>query len=224
VDTELVPGQLYNYKVLATNIIGDGPESSLLVATAGQEPGIIDTLSITLESSTALTFSWDPAAIDNGGLAITGYVISLDGGDFLFDTTDTADASASSYTYTVTQPGNEGVSYRFRITAQNALGTGLTISDEIRLVATDAPGTPSMTVIETSRSLTSLILSFAEPTTDGGAPIIGYNLYRDQGIAGSPLSLIYNGTSSPEIIEYEVTDLITALTYSFELQAVNKIF
>jgi hypothetical protein len=168
-----------------------------------------------LESSTALTFSWDPTAIDDGGLAITGYVISLDDGDFLFDTTDTAAASASSYTYVPT--GAAGTAYRFRITAQNVLGTGLTISDEIRLVATDAPGTPTMAVVETSRTLTSVLLSFGEPATDGGAPIIGYHLYRDQGISGSPLSLIYNGTSAPEIIEFEAADLITALSYRFEL-------
>lgn len=48
VDTGLVAGQQYNYKVLATNVIGDGPESAILTATAGEEPGIIDTLSITL--------------------------------------------------------------------------------------------------------------------------------------------------------------------------------
>lgn len=208
---------------MATNVIGDGPESSILTATAGEEPGIIDTLSITLQSSTAVTFSWDPSAIDDGGLAITGYVISRDDGDYVFDTSDTAGASDSSYTYTVPS-GEEGTTYRFRITAQNVLGTGLTISDEIRLVATDAPGTPTVATIETSRTLTSIILSFGEPATDGGAPIIGYHLYRDQGPAGSPMTLIYNGTAAPEIIQFEVTELITALAYSFELYAVNKIF
>ena len=99
VDTGLVAGQLYNYKVLATNVIGDGPESSILTGTAGEEPGIINTLSITLQSSTAVTFSWDPAAIDDGGLPITGYSVTRDDGDFVFDTTDASlSAGASSYT------------------------------------------------------------------------------------------------------------------------------
>ena len=166
-----------------------------------------------------------PAAIDTGGLPITGYLVTRDDGDFVFDTTDASlSAAASSYTQTVTQPGNEGRSFRFRIRAINALGTGLTISDEIRLVATDAPGTPTLQVIESARTLTSLLLSFGAPATDGGAPVIGYHLYCDQGIAGSPLTLIYNGTGAPEIISFEATGLTTALTYSFELQAVNKIF
>jgi hypothetical protein len=72
--------------------------------------------------------------------------------------------------------------------------------------------------------LTSVLLTFGKPTSDGGSPIIGYLLYRDEGVSGSPFTLIFNGTSKPEIVSFKVTGLLTGMTYSFKLYSVNKIF
>lgn len=82
-------------------------------------------------------------------------------------------------------------------------------------MATDPPLSPILTVDTTSRTLTSIGLEFAPDTNNGGSPIIGYLLYRDEGVTGSPLSLIYNGTGKPEIIYYNATNLVTGLTYTF---------
>ena len=49
-DTGLVLGKKYNYKIVAANVIGEGLESAVLIGTAGQEPGKIDTLHIETES------------------------------------------------------------------------------------------------------------------------------------------------------------------------------
>ena len=78
----------------------------------------------------------------------------------------------------MTQPGNEGLTFRFRIQATNELGISV-YSDEIRLVATDPPGTPVLSMTETARTLTSLELVFDKPVSDGGAPVIGFLLYQD---------------------------------------------
>jgi hypothetical protein len=131
--------------------------------------------------------------------------------------------TASSYTRSVMQPGNEGNTYRFRVAAQNELGTGV-YSDEIRLVATDAPDTPGLSLLESSRTLTSVELSFGRPASSGGSSITGYTLYQDEGIASSPFHLIFNGTTRPEIVSFNVSGLQTALTYSFRLYAQNQIF
>ena len=40
-------------------------------------------------------------------------------------------------------------------------------------------------------------------------------LYMDQGVAGSPFTLIYNGTGSPQIINFNVTELMTGHYYNF---------
>lgn len=175
------------------------------------------------ESSASLVFGWDSALIDDGGLPIIGYVASMDDGDFVFDATEAIGAPASSYSYAVTQPGNEGRTFRFRVAAVNALGTG-PYSDEIQLVATDPPDPPTLTLLESSRALDGFLLVFGRPVSDGGSALIGYLLYRDEGIAGSPFTLIFNGTSRPEVATSRVEGLETALTYSFQLYSRNKIF
>ena len=67
-------------------------------------------------------------------------------------------------------------------------------------MAADAPDSPTLSIISTSRTLTSIKLLFTPGASDGGSDLIGYILYRDEGVSGSPFSLIYNGTSYPEII------------------------
>jgi hypothetical protein len=53
-----------------------------------------------------------------------------------------ADSTETFTTYSkAISAGNEGKTYRFRVAAQNVLGIG-PYSDEIQLVATDAPGEP----------------------------------------------------------------------------------
>jgi len=53
---------------------------------------------------------------------------------------------------------------------------------------------PSLAIDDLSRTLTSIALKFTPGTSNGGSLITGYLLYRDQGVAGSPFKLIYNGT------------------------------
>jgi len=65
----------------------------------------------------------------------------------------------------------------------------------------DPPKKPTIIVKESTRTLTTLDLMFQPDTSDnGGSPIIGYLLQRDEGIAGSPFTQIYDGTTRPEII------------------------
>ena len=126
--------------------------SALLTGTAGQEPGKVEPLRIVTQSSTSLKFEWDPSLIVKAGLGLTGYQVSYDEGDYVFDTTASLGATATSNTYTVTQPGNEGKTFRFRVAAINELGTGVD-SDEIQLVATDPPSTPTLSLLENTRTL-----------------------------------------------------------------------
>lgn len=65
---------------------------------------------------------------------------------------------------------------------------------------------------------------FVPGTSNGGSLITGYLLYGDQGVAGSPFKLIYNGTKSPEMIVYNVSNLMTGHYYNFKLFSMNEIY
>ena len=134
---------------------------------------------------------------ESGDLPVLKYLVRSDNSDFIlgspFD-------NGVLVTYTkIIQTGNQGKIYRFRVAAQNVLGTG-PYSDEIQLMATNAPDAPTLTPDENSRTLTSILLRFAPGTDNGGSDIVGYELWRDEGIMGSHLSITYDGLSRPEII------------------------
>jgi len=92
------------------------------------------------------------------------------------------------------------------------------------LMAVNPPDAPSIQVDELTRTLTSINLLFIPGTSNGGSLVTGYLLYRDQGVAGSPFSLIYNGTRAPEMILYNVTELMTGHYYNFKLFSMNEIY
>ncbi len=64
----------------------------------------------------------------------------------------------------------------------------------IVLMAVDHPAAPNIAIDDMSRTLASIALKFSPGSNNGGSVITGYLLYRDQGVAGSPFKLIYNGT------------------------------
>lgn len=99
-----------------------------------------------------------------------------------------------AYTKTVV---TTGIYYRFKVASANPLGIG-EYSSEIQLMAADAPLAPTLDTNEDLRTLTSIGLTFTPNVDDGGSSIIGYELWRDEGIAGSPYSMLYNGTGKPE--------------------------
>jgi len=79
----------------------------------------------------------------------------------------------TTFSKIVTQPGNEGKIYRFRVAAENVLGVG-PYSREIQLMATNQPSAPTLTADQASRTLTSIKLHLKTPTDNGGSPITGY--------------------------------------------------
>jgi hypothetical protein len=91
-------------------------------------------------------------------------------------------------------------------------------------MATDAPSSPYITFVEETRTLESVELLFTKPDTDGGSRITSYQLYRDEGILGSPFEMIYDGTDRPELLIFNATSLVPSFTYTFKLYTMNTIF
>lgn len=77
-DVNLVPGQSYNYKIYATNGAGDGPVSTVLTGYAGEYPGKITSVTISVQSQTSHEIAYQPPS-STGGLPITAYwIITID--------------------------------------------------------------------------------------------------------------------------------------------------
>jgi len=89
----------------------------VVTGIAGSIPLKITTQKILLQSQTSLTIGW--AALNSnqsGGLSVTNYVVTSDNADFIYANLNTI-GQTTSFTKIVSQPGNEGKIYRFRVAA-----------------------------------------------------------------------------------------------------------
>ena len=127
------------------------------------------------------------------------WIIVQSGDDFEIESAPVDNGVFLVYTLPISQPGNEGKNFRFKVAAENMLGRG-PFSIGTVLMAVNPPDAPTIGVDELTRTLTSIYLKFIPGASNGGSLITGYLLYRDQGVAGSPFELIYNGTKAPEMI------------------------
>ena len=62
-------------------------------------------------------------------------------------------------------------------------------------MAVDPPSAPVLTLDEDARTISSVTLLFTPDADSGGSLITGYQLWRDEGLSGSPFSLVYDGTN-----------------------------
>lgn len=192
------------------------------MATAGAIPDQIKTQRILLESRVDLQIEWDALTLEqSGGLPVTNYYVKSDESNFILGA-PIAVGTQTTFSKLIDQV-DVGKVFRFRVAAENELGVG-PFSNEIQLLATDAPGAPSMIQKDSSRTLNSIDFVFTAPVDNGGSPITGYELWRDQGVSGSPFERIYDGSGKPEMLVFSANSLITSLTYTFKLYSLNKIF
>ena len=96
-------------------------------------PGKITNVRIVLQSLPILTIDWDAPEI-TGDLPFSRYLVRTDEADYVLGSPIDNGASLS-FSKSITQPGNEGRIFRFRIAVENSLGTSV-YSDEIQLMST----------------------------------------------------------------------------------------
>src|SRR5439155_1391244 len=165
--------------------------------------------------------TWDAPAND-GGLPILEYRVyrgtSSGGESFL--------ASAGlSLTFTDSSVTN-GQTYYYQVTAKNAAGEGPP-SNEASATPNPpatppaaphtAPGAPRDLVATAGDA--SVSLSWSPPSSDGGAPITNYKIYRGT-VAGGQLSLI---ATVPNVLSYTDSPLTNGKTYYYKVTAVNEV-
>lgn len=190
----LTNGTTYPISVRARNEAGPGSGSEPTSATPRTVAGTPSIASIT-ESDRGLTVSFDPPVSD-GGATITGYEISLDDGATWDPVSGPSPTLISGLT--------NGSVYKVRIRAINEAGSSVAspgIPASPRTLAT----APTITRITSGNR--TLEVHVTAPSSDGGAPITGYELSLDNGVtwtksfvpAQSPLKVygLENGTTYP---------------------------
>jgi subtilisin family serine protease len=170
-------GTSLSYRVAAYTQFGLGDPSNVVsLSTAATVPGQVYTPSISLTGAADVTVRWNSPS-DNGGSAITGYVLErqVDG-----VWSSVGQLPATTLTFTVARPA-PGVYANFRVTASNALGSGL-VSGVGSLMSPylQASAPQGFAAVQTAAGIT---LSYTAPANLGGGSVRGYSIQvsRDAG-------------------------------------------
>ena len=216
--TGLLNGTTYSFRVSASNEAGTGPASDVVRASVGVPSPPGDLVGTPGSSHVELTWS---VPSETAGSPITDYVIEyrVDGASSwsIF-----ADGESTATSAIVTGLSN-GVAYQFRVSATNAIGTG-SPSTSITVVPwqADAPSAPGDLVVATVMA-TSMVLEWRAPATDGGSPVLTYDVDQstDNGASWSPSLLTGRELRSGGGHAATVYGLESGLEYRFRVRAVN---
>jgi len=211
-DDAVANGQAYYYIVKASNAVGTGPASNEVSAMPKAVPFAPTSLSAT-GGVGSITLSWS-APTSNGGSLITGYNVyrgSSAGNERAVPVAALTDA------YSWTDPGLPGAStFYYCVSAINAVGEGAR-STEVFASTPGAPGVP--VYLNAQASNNSVLLTWTDPTSNGGSSITAYRIYMATDEDAESL-LISLGASEHS---YNVTGLLAGHAYTFRLSAVNAI-
>ncbi|MEI6796963.1 MAG: fibronectin type III domain-containing protein, partial [Methanomassiliicoccales archaeon] len=206
--TDLTPGVLYHFAVKAVNAAGDSLPSNSLPATpyTWSDPPALQSAD---GGVLHVTLNWTEPSY-TGSSSITGYKI-------FFGTTSPNEQfggvmapSARSVNVTGLQTG---VVYQFAVKAVNVAGDSA-LSNVKSAVAYTVPSAPVLT--SATAGIGRVTVNWTAPTSNGGAPLIGYRVYYGTTIPDVPLDLV-----PADVLGMIITGLDNGSSYQFAVKAVN---
>jgi len=198
----LTNGTPYTFTVFATNERGAGPASAASDAvTPFTKPGAPTSVQAT-PADGQVTVTW-AAPEDNGGNALTGYVVTLSPGNVV------KEVGADTLNAVVTGLAN-GTEYTATVGATNAAGT-TTSEPSAPVTPRTVPGAP--TAVQAVRGDQSATVSWTAPESNGGSPITGYTVTVTPG--GTTKQVGADATSTV------VSGLTNGTAYTFSVLATN---
>jgi len=201
----LTNGTSYTFKVRAVNSVGAGAE-----ATVTATPAAPATTPAAPENFTAtpgdkyVALSWTVPS--DGGSPITGYQVSKDNGE------NWTSLGQNIHGYFMTGLTN-GTSYTFKVRAVNSVGVGTEATVSATPVApATTPAAPGNFIATPGDG--QVKLTWTAPSDDGGSPITGYEVSKDNGASWT--SLTQNNHT------FTFTDLTNGTSYTFKVRAENS--
>jgi fibronectin type 3 domain-containing protein len=207
-------GTTYYYKVSAVNSVGEGAKSNEMSAspTAPTVPGA-PALNTAAAGNASVALSWS-APTSNGGAAVSNYKVyrgTSAGGESLLTTlgnvTSWTDGTAAN-----------GTTYFYEVSAVNSVGEG-SKSNEMSATPTQpatVPGTPTLNSAAAGNN--SVALAWSAPTTNGGAAVTNYKVYRGTSSGGETLL-----TTLGNVTSWSDNTAVNGTTYYYEVSAVNSV-
>ncbi|XP_031677925.1 titin [Oncorhynchus kisutch] len=203
-----------NYEITLSNTVGR--KSAIIAVVILDKPGPPGAIKVDEVNADYISLSWDPPLYD-GGCPISNYVVEKR------DTTTTSWKTVSS---TVARTSikvprlTQGTEYQFRIAAENRYGVSHAV-ESASVVAQypfETPGPPTtLRVAQATKSF--MLVTWNEPASDGGSPIIGYHLeIKDYS------SIRWTKTNRGRLIaetEFKVNGVEESLQYEFRVAAEN---
>jgi len=209
--TGLTNGTGYDFRVSATNSVGTGSVSATSSATPATVPDAPTALTPTV-GNTQVSLTWTAPA--NNGSAITDYRVEYK--TAAASTWDVfADGTSTTAAATITSLTN-GVTYNFRVSAINSIGTGATTSTASATPAS-LPDVP--TNLAVTRGNASVALAWTAPAGNGSA-ITDYKVeYKNT--SDSVWIVVNDGVSATTGVS--ITSLTNGTSYDFRVSAINAV-
>lgn len=208
-DTNVTIGITYYYRVSAVNIVGEGLLSNEASATPLAVPSAPLNLAAT-PGNGYIVLTWDEPVSD-GGSQITNYRIYR----------STSPGSETFYwqienltTYNDTNVLS-GITYYYKVSAVNTNGEG-PLSNEASATPPNVPYAPLNLTADSGVGY--IKLNWDEPTSDGGAPITNYRIFKGT-TSGSETFFVMIGN----LTTYNDTNVSPGVTYYYRVSAVNMV-
>lgn len=203
----LTAGQLYYFRVNATNAVGMGNASNEASARAAHKASA-PTLTQASLGDRQIALAWN-APVDAGGEPLSAYRIyrgTTSGGETLLD-------SIGTNTTYVAGGLTNGQTYFFKVSAVTSFAEGF-LSNELSQHPAAPPSAPVS--LEATRGDRQVSLSWTPPASNNGDPVSGYVLYRGT-TSGAEAQFDSIGTN----MTYVATGLTNGVTYYFQVAAQN---
>ncbi|CAE8682347.1 unnamed protein product [Polarella glacialis] len=219
----ICPDRMCKYRVLAINGIEDNNFADIspyLTATAANlpQPPQLVTRELPPVSKTVIEVQWSAVTseADAGGALVTGYRIYSNTGndDPLFLVFDgSGSPSVRSFRHTGLVPGRR---YRYQVSSMSTAGEGSRTSI-FSFAASEPPSATSQPRFVDSDGLT-MTIGMDPPPSDGGAAIVRYVVYRNDGTPSGLLSTSIH-ICDTQMSEFQIPDLQGGRDYQIQLEA-----
>jgi hypothetical protein len=121
--------------------------------------------------------------------------------------------------YTTTETLTPGQVYKFVIKSMNAFGESTNFSNEVSIIAASVPAAPLTLTNDATVTASGIVgLTWTTPTSDGGSPVIDYQISSKIGTGA--FSVLESGITTAS---YTTSSLTADVVYTFKVKARNLV-